>query len=468
MRSWRLFLWTVLGFLTVVSTASGQQAGDVTHSDVDGVPAPLWTDGGEGRFGPDDPLTFGAFRDLAAAVSPAVVYINVVVRPTGRRLTSGAEFSQGSGFIIHEDGYVVTNHHVVESAASLEVVLESGVRMDAEVVGSDPATDLALLRLGAPGPYPVVPLGDSDALAPGDWVVAIGNPLGLDHTVTVGIVSALGRRGLRPENRSMYTDFIQTDASINPGNSGGPLLDINGHVIGVNSAVNRQANGIGFAIPVNMVKALLPMLAAGEIHRTWLGVTLDEVTSAVATRAGLVSPGGAVVTYVVPGSPAAVAGVREDDVIVEFNGAEVEDEQQLPWLVAIAGTTEPVSMLVQRAGESLELEVTLILEPGPGAPPVAASTGDRFGMRLGELPEAEREVARLGEEVGVLVVYVADNSLAAHAGVRSGDVIVRVAGNEVGSPEDVAAATESVPAGVTLQLELRRGGAIAFVSLTVP
>jgi S1-C subfamily serine protease len=299
-------------------------------------------------------------------------------------------------------------------------------------------------------------------------VVAIGNPLGLDHTVTVGIVSALGRRGLRPENRAMYTDFIQTDASINPGNSGGPLLDINGHVVGVSSAVNRQANGIGFAIPVNMVKALLPMLAAGEIQRSWLGVTLERVTAGHGSGAGVSSPRGAVVTYVVPGSPAALAGVLEQDVIIEFNGLDVEDEQQLPWLVAIAGTSAPVRMRVEREGASMELDVNLILEPGPGAGSVAAETTDRFGMRLAELPAADRESAGLGEEVGVLVVYVVENSIAGRAGVRSGDVIVRVAGVEVGSPEDVEAAGESGASGATLQLELRRGGAIAFVSLRVP
>lgn len=468
MSGTRIVVWLLLCWLSVVSPAAGQEVIDAAGSGAPDVPSPLWTDGGTGRFSADDPLTFGAFRELAAAVSPAVVYINVVVRPTGRRLTSGPAFSQGSGFIIHEDGYVVTNHHVVESAASMEVVLESGVRVDAVVVGTDPATDLALLRLVAPGPYPVVALGDSDALAAGDWVVAIGNPLGLDHTVTVGIVSALGRRGLRPENRAMYTDFIQTDASINPGNSGGPLLDINGHVVGVNSAVNRQANGIGFAIPVNMVKALLPMLASGEIQRTWLGVTLDEVTPDLVSSAGLLSARGAVVTYVVPGSPAQLAGVREDDVIIEFNGTEVEDEQQLPWLVAIAGTSSPVSLRVQREGASMELEVSLILEPGPGAGAVAAETTDRFGMRLAELPDAEREQAGLGDEVGVLVVYVVENSIAGRAGVRSGDVIVRVAGVEVGSPAAFEASGESGASGATLQVELRRGGAIAFVSLRVP
>ena len=461
-------VWMLMCCLTVVSPAVAQGISDAAVSGTTEVPSPLWTDGGTGRFSADDPLTFGAFRELAAAVSPAVVCINVVVRPSGRRLTSGPELSQGSGFIVHEDGYVVTNHHVVESAASMEVVLESGVRIDAEVVGTDPATDLALLRLAAPGPYPVVPLGDSDLLAAGDWVVAIGNPLGLDHTVTVGIVSALGRRGLRPENRAMYTDFIQTDASINPGNSGGPLLDINGHVVGVSSAVNRQANGIGFAIPVNMVKALLPMLAAGEIQRSWLGVTLERVTAGHGSGAGVSSPRGAVVTYVVPGSPAALAGVLEQDVIIEFNGLDVEDEQQLPWLVAIAGTSAPVRMRVEREGASMELDVNLILEPGPGAGSVAAETTDRFGMRLAELPAADRESAGLGEEVGVLVVYVVENSIAGRAGVRSGDVIVRVAGVEVGSPEDVEAAGESGASGATLQLELRRGGAIAFVSLRVP
>lgn len=468
MPALRILFWTLI-FVSVAMSAAAQIVEESEDSpDADSIPSPLWTDGGEGRFSADDPLTFGAFRELAAAVSPAVVYINVAVRPTGRRLTDGPEFSQGSGFIIHEDGFVVTNHHVVESAASIEVVLESGVRIDAEVVGTDPATDLALLRLNVPGPYPVVPLGDSDTLAPGDWVVAIGNPLGLDHTVTAGIVSALGRRGLRPENRSMYTDFIQTDASINPGNSGGPLLDINGHVVGVNSAVNRQANGIGFAIPVNMVKTLLPMLAAGEIQRTWLGVTLDEVSADRAAASGLTTLGGALVTYVVPGSPADLAGVQEDDVIVQFNGVEVEDEQQLPWLVAIAGTSEPVGMVVYRGTAAVDLSVALILEPGPGAPPVASSNTDRFGLRLSVLPDAERESSRLRDGSGVLVAYVADNSAASRAGVRAGDVIVRVGGEVISSPEEMETAGAEASSGSTLQLELRRGGAIAFVSLTVP
>jgi serine protease Do len=247
------------------------------------------------------------------------------------------EFKQrslGSGFIIDRDGYILTNNHVVEKAQSIKVRLSDEKEYDAKVVGRDPKTDIALIKINTRQNLPVAPLGDSDSLEVGDWLIAIGNPFGLEHTVTAGIVSAKGRViGAGP-----YDDFIQTDASINPGNSGGPLFNLNGEVVGINTAIVSGGQGIGFAIPINVAKELLPQLKTkGRVVRGWLGVMIQKVTPEIAKGFGLKESEGALVSDVMEGSPAEKAGIKRGDVIVSYNGKRIKEMDQLPKLV---GTTE--------------------------------------------------------------------------------------------------------------------------------
>ena len=273
----------------------------------------------------------------------------------------------GSGVIIDKDGYIVTNAHVVKGADKIVVTLqdgrEDGREFDAKVVGIDEKTDVALLKIQSPGDLAVATLGDSDALHVGDWVVAIGNPFGLSETVTAGIVSAKGR----VIGEGPYDDFIQTDASINPGNSGGPLLNLQGQVIGINSAIYSQSGGnigIGFAIPINLVKSVVAQLKAhGKVVRGWLGVAIQDITPDLAKSFGLKQAEGALVSDVTPDSPAARAGLERGDIIVEYNGTHIEAAHQLPALVAGTEIGKTVPIKVLRNGESKTLSVTIAEMP---------------------------------------------------------------------------------------------------------
>lgn len=429
----------------------------------------LWTEGGEGRFGPDSPLTFGAFRELAADVSPSVVYLRVTVSVGGRRLPGvGEAQGEGSGFIIHEDGWIVTNHHVVENARLITVVMHDGTEFPAQVVGTDPRTDIALVKIESDVALPVATLGDSSLLEVGDWVVAIGNPLGLEHTVTAGIVSALGRRGIQPEGRRLYEDFIQTDASINPGNSGGPLLDMNGHVIGVNSVVSSSANGIGFAIPIDMVKALLPQLQTGAVERSWLGVRTGQVPDDVADDLGLRGREGAYVLEVVPGSPADDAGVLAGDIISHFGEAEIGEHRELPWLAATAGVGRSVQVRLWRDGDREDVDVSMGRLPGTeGELPsldVDGPTGEAFGVRVGNItPELAADLG-VADGTGVVVLNVREDGPAARAGLALGDVIVQVGDDAVASSAQFEIATTAVEEGTLVRLRVRRGTATVFVA----
>lgn len=460
-------LWLVVVLLVSLHSGTGFAQ--------DATPDPLWTDGDDGRYGPDDPLTFGAFRELAAEASPAIV--NIEVRVSGGALvpTRRQAVGEGSGFIIHESGYIVTNNHVVEDAYAISVTLADGRAFEAEVVGLDSRTDLALIRIDPPEALPVVPLGDSSELMVGDWVVAIGNPLGFDHTVTVGIVSALERRDVSPEDRQLYADFIQTDAAINPGNSGGPLLDINGHVVGVNTAVNRAANNIGFAIPVNMVKTLLPQLVTGRVQRAWLGIRLDEVTVEIAEEFGLDRPVGALVTLVVEGSPADDAGLEVGDLILQFDEEVIETSRELPWLAAVAGVGSDVAVEVLRGDEELTLTVTMGELPGEseaGAEPDGIHSGETRSARAEGLvveslsPELANELG-VPDGVGVVVIDVVSGSSAARAGVQRQDVIVDVNGTAANSLADFDGALDGLVRGDTVRLQIQRGDSLVFVTFDI-
>lgn len=336
---------------------------------------PLWTDGtADPVIAPDAPLTFDAFSRIAARTAPAVVTIETeadhqtfrgfhpFMQPgnADEPFTLGA----GSGFIIRKDGYILSNNHVVEKAKTIKVHLHDGRRYTAELVGRDPATDLTLLKIAADD-LPTVPLGDSDGLQIGEWVVAIGNPMGLSHTVTVGIVSAKGRREVHLDRSLRYADFIQTDASINPGNSGGPLFNIRGEVIGINTAINAHAQGIGFAVPINMVKTVLPALKeSGSVERSWLGIQIGPVTAERARDIGLERPTGALVSAVVRRGPAEQAGLRKGDIILKFGDRAIERHDDLPWIASNAGVGETIALDIVREGKGRTVQVKLGRMPG--------------------------------------------------------------------------------------------------------
>lgn len=317
-----------------------------------------------------------SFADLAERVAPSVVFVrtNQTHRYGSRRVLGRG---LGSGFVIDPDGLILTNHHVVENAARIDVSIGKDRRLRAQIVGADPPTDIAILRIDARG-LPALPLGDSNALRVGDWVLAIGNPFGLANTVSAGIISAKDRTtedvpGLDPQG---FYNFLQTDASINPGNSGGPLLDLAGNVVGVNTAINVQAHKIGYAIPVNMVRELLPRLVGqGHIERAAMGAVIASLKPVDVARIGVDSLKGALVRQVSPGGPGDQAGLSVDDVILEFNGRAIPGPWALRWAMSLAGVGTLVKLLVRRPnGHVVELNVKLgdasQLPPMPEPEPV--------------------------------------------------------------------------------------------------
>ena len=314
-----------------------------------------------------------SFAPIAHGADPSVVTIDTVgeeveISPFTNRRRPRQTMGLGTGFVVDRAGIILTNNHVVEHADAIQVKLSDERAFPAKVVGTDPATDIAVVRIDAKDLRPL-PLGDSDVIEVGDWVVAIGNPFGLSHTVSAGIISAKGRtrEDVNLEDPSGYYDFLQTDASINPGNSGGPLLDCNGNIVGINTAIRGGgAQGIGFAIPINMVKQLLPMiLRDGHVTRSGLGVRIFDVRQLSAEDLeSLHLPEaarsrGAVIADVVPGGPAASAGLTPGDVVVAFEGAPVDRSTQLQWLASTAGVGRTVTLRVQRGAKTFDVKVTL-------------------------------------------------------------------------------------------------------------
>jgi serine protease Do len=298
------------------------------------------------------------FADLAQKVDPGVVFVRSVRRTqAGFRRVLGE--SKGSGFIFDPQGKILTNHHVVAGAEAVQVELKDGRTLMASLVGADPLTDLAILKVDATD-LPALPLGDSDQIRVGDWVVAIGNPFGLEHTVSAGIISAKERTGRDVDlgDSEAYYSFLQTDASINPGNSGGPLLDLAGHVVGINTAINQGANNIGFAIPVNMVKRLLPrLLKDGWVRRAAIGVVVADVTSEAMELLRLEGREGALIHDVAQGGPAAQGGIRRGDVVVQFDGQPIKTPDALRWNASLAPVGAEVEISVIREGQRRELVV---------------------------------------------------------------------------------------------------------------
>ncbi|GAB4407289.1 MAG: DegQ family serine endoprotease [Thermodesulfovibrionales bacterium] len=373
--------------------------------------------------------------------------------------------SLGSGFIIDKDGYIITNNHVVESADEIKVKLADGREFKAKVIGRDPKTDLALIKITTLFKnLPVLPLGDSDKIRVGDWVLAIGNPFGLEHTVTQGIISATGRViGSGP-----YDNFLQTDAPINPGNSGGPLINLKGEVIGINTAIVAAGQGIGFAIPSNMAKNVISQLKEkGKVTRGWIGVSIQSVTPEIAQSFGLKEPKGALVGDVVNGSPAEKAGIKRGDVIIAFAGKDIKQMSDLPRLVAETQVGKTVDIRVIRDGKEIDLKITvaeLTEERLRAQMPVSEES---LGMRVDDITPRRAHQFRIKDKTGVIVTDVLSGSPADMAGIQAGDVIKEVNRKPIKDLKDYETVMGKAPKGSPVLLLIKRGGRTFYVSIKV-
>lgn len=376
--------------------------------------------------------------------------------------------SLGSGFIFDRDGYIITNNHVVEGADKIKVKLVDGREFAATIKGRDPKTDLALIKISSPThDLPVLPLGDSDAINVGDWVLAVGNPFGLAHTVTQGIISAKGRViGAGP-----YDDFLQTDASINPGNSGGPLLNLKGEVIGINTAILATGQGIGFATPSNMAKEIIPQLKTkGKVVRGLLGVQIQVVTPGLAKSFGLAKPRGALIAEVNPGSPAAKGGLRRGDIIVEYNGKIIKEMHELPRLVAhtAPGTTVTVKVLRQGKEKTFSITIGELKEKPTAWKQKGEGTESNLGMVVEKLTPSLARRFRVKEDAGVLVVEVERGSPAAEAGIRPGDLILEINTRLIKTGKDFDRALSQLKKGIPARILIKRRGRTLYLTIEVP
>ncbi len=373
------------------------------------------------------------------------------------------DFSQqnmGSGLLIHPDGYIVTNHHVVEGTEAIQVRLSTGRQYRAEIIGMDSKTDLALIKVRPEAPLPVAPIGDSDRLEVGDWVLAIGNPFGFDHSVTAGIVSGKGRvLGAGP-----YDDYIQTDATINPGNSGGPLFNLRGEVVGINTAIIPRTR-FGFAIPSNMAKGILLQLKAqGKVTRGWLGVVIQQVTPEAAGSLGLREPQGALVAEVTPESPAGRAGVQRGDVILQFGGKPVTEVRDLPRLVAETPVGAEVAMGILRREKPATVRIR-VGELREERVAQARSRASEYGLTVQDITPKLAQGLGVPEGQGVAVAQVMAGSAADEAGLRRGDVILEVDRKPVKTREGFEAAMQERPADKGLLFLVRRGDKTRYLAM---
>lgn len=445
------------------------------------------------------------YADLVEKVSPAVVFISSTHDASGREalmrnpgqdpfpFPPGSPFEEffkrfreqtpqqqgpmtalGSGFIIDPQGDIVTNNHVIDGASKVQVKLQDGRKFDAKVVGVDPQTDLAMLKIEVGKPLPYVSFGDSAKLRPGDVVLAVGNPFGLGGTVTAGIVSARNR----DINAGPYDDFIQTDAPINRGNSGGPLFDTKGDVVGVNTAIfspNGGSVGIGFAIPANLAQKIVAQLEDhGNVERGWLGVKIQTVSPEIAQAIGLETDKGALISEVTVDSPAAKAGLRQGDVILDYNGTALKSMRDLPRLVAATRMGETAKIALWRDGKKksvpvtigqLKLEMVATAENGRAMPGSAVS--NPLGADLATLDDGSKAQLNLPENAkGVVIAQIDPQGRAAAAGLRPGDVIEKVGSMAVATPADVNTAFAKTKSNAVLLL-ISRGGEELFIGVKI-
>ncbi|MFH1912190.1 MAG: DegQ family serine endoprotease [Pseudomonadota bacterium] len=437
------------------------------------------------------PMVPGNFSDLAEKVRTGVVNIQVSKKvtnagferfrgnPFGDRNPFGDFFGPfggfgnnaperrqqgvGSGFIMSRDGYVLTNNHVVEDADRIKVKLAGGKEFDGKIVGRDPKTDLALVKIVGDSDFQPLKLGNSDDLKVGNWVVAVGSPFGLEQTVTAGIVSAKGRViGSGP-----YDNFIQTDASINPGNSGGPLINLEGEVVGINTAIIASGQGIGFAIPINMAKEIaLQLQKRGHVTRGLLGVAIQDVTPELAKSLGLKESKGALVSQVVPGGPADKAGIEQGDVIVNFDGRPVGDSKDLSRIVASTPVGKTVTVNLLRDGKEVERQAKVGEMEEENTSAAKSPIHPSLGVTVQNVtPQVARELG-LKKSAGVVVTGVEPGSPAAEAMIHVGDVIQAVNRKPVKNVDDFAKIVEKDKSGGSLLLLVQRGANSLFAAVT--
>ena len=438
-----------------------------------------------------------AFRSVAKKVSPAVVFIKVEKEVTQQGVAGnpfegspfGDEFmrrffgqppqqksphqtpkrrssGQGSGFIISADGYIMTNNHVVSDADKVSVQLLDGREFDAKIIGTDPPTDVALIKIDAKEELPFLPLGDSDLMEVGDWVLAFGNPFGLSHTLTAGIVSAKGRSGIGLND---FENFIQTDAAINPGNSGGPLVNLDAEVVGMNSAIFSRSGGymgIGFAIPINMAADIQQQLVQhGGVTRGRLGVLIQDLTKELAESFEIDQRDGILIAQVVEDSAAEKAGLEQGDVILKLDGEKVDKVATFRNQIAMTRPGTEVEFLVLRDGKKKKIKATIgVMDADGDGHPISSDSLPELGMRLQKLtPELATQFGY--ENVnGVLVTAVDAGSIAASAGIQRGNLIEEVNRNEVKTPEQVKAAIKNSKKKTVLLL-VRQGEASRYLAL---
>jgi len=433
-----------------------------------------------------------AFSEIASSISPSVVNISttkimkreavpLLDDPFSEFFSPLRDFkmpkkwkeqSLGSGVIISPDGYIITNNHVVEQGDEIRVTLFDKRSFKAKLIGADTKTDVAIVKIDAENLYSVH-WGDSDRLQVGEFVLAIGNPYGLNHTVTMGIISAVGRANVGIAD---YEDFIQTDAAINPGNSGGPLVNTKGELIGINTAIFSRSGGyqgIGFAVPSNMARLVMDQLIQkGKVTRGWLGVTIQEITPELSQKFGLKSAKGALIGDVAKGSPAEKAGIKRGDIILEFNGKKVSDVGNLRNMVAQSKIGEQIPLTIMRSGKEYALQVTTTelpkdaSEAAPGNDPEDTAFEGLAGLNVIDLTgEISRQLGLPRDEKGVVVVRVDSGSSIEDAGMRKGDVIQEIDRKKIASLEDYTRVVAGVNSGDTVLMFVNRGGKKFYVTV---
>jgi serine protease Do len=449
-----------------------------------------------------------SFADLAQTLLPSVVNISTTQVMEGKGgievpvLPPGSPFedffkeflersqprqrqrratSLGSGFLFDNDGHIVTNNHVIQDADEITVILHDETRLPAKVIGRDPKTDIAVLKVEPAGKLAATKFGDSDAIRVGDWVLAIGNPFGFGGSVTAGIISARGR----DINAGPYDDFLQSDASINRGNSGGPMFNLQGEVIGINTAIYSPSGGsvgIGFAIPSNSAQSVIEQLIKhGQVRRGWLGVRIQNVTEEIAETLGLKVASGALVASIIAGGPAEGAQIRAGDVILEFDGKPIEQMRRLPRIVAETEVGKTVPVKIWRDGREATISVKVgaleeseesVAAATPGAePPAITEKIEAIGITVARVDDRLRERFSLEEDVkGVVIIEVDAKGTAAEQGIRPGEMIVEVGQEAVRQPEDVTAKVKAAKASgrKSVLLLIEGEGGLRFVAVKLP
>ena len=432
------------------------------------------------------------FADLVEEVAPAVVKINTVTKNSKQQTQQNMQGqlpeifrelleqrnrpqpparqarSMGSGFVISEDGYLLTNHHVIDQADEIQVLFSDRREYSAKIIGSDRRSDLALLKIEAKN-LPTIKFADVDSLRAGEWVLAIGSPFGLDYSVAAGIVSAIGR-SIPTEKGENYVPFIQTDVAINPGNSGGPLFNLKGEVVGINSQIYSRSGGsigLSFSIPTSVALSVVDQLKKnGKVQRGWLGVVMQDVNKALAESLELGKPQGALINAVEPDGPADRGGINPGDVIVRFDGEDIVDSGDLPHVVGSTAPGTKAKVEIYREGKRKTLNVVVGALDKDGPAVADKNNGnDRLGLMVEELDDQERRQLRL--RGGILVADVAANSAAANAGLREGDIIVQLGYSRIDDLDEYLQVIEELPESTPIAIRFYRQGRAIFRTIQI-